>query len=181
MQVCSHRHSPWQRDIQRTSIGKLPCVKIASLLKLIATVCIVQRAIKSKFKPTVTQTGLYPFTQRRGTGCILYRRRTGILSCIGHIIIIVHICKGVDIEISCRVNSRVEHESPHYIPVSIDVLGLNGPPSRLLIIGHLVTDAVMCVAIVHKSHDSPLPVFYIIIVKQPKVVGKRRFQARITF
>ena len=50
---------------------------------------------------------------------------------------------GIDIPDARTIDRTVEHEGSHHIPVAIDILRPGDSTTSLLIVGHLVADAIV--------------------------------------
>ena len=99
---------------------------------------VVNRTAKLELQPIVTIACCQTLHDAKSGGNRLLRIGVHVDTNVTHIVSVVKIGEGVDIEECSRVESGVEHESNHTIPVAVDVLGLGDTTTGLAIICGLV-------------------------------------------
>ena len=87
---------------------------------------------------------------------------------------------GIQVPYTSTIDRAVEHKGSHHIPVAIDILRSGDSTTSLLIVGHLVADAIVGDREVDEGHDTLVVVLHKVVVEQSEGLGERWLQARVT-
>ena len=181
VQVSRYACTPRTCNVHRSAVCKLPCVEIRRSLKVVPRIHILQGAVKFHFKPIVAECQSESFGYIKRLCYVLFRVRITLQTQIPHPIVIIEIRHRVHIPETCRINRSVVNEHSRSIPIAIDVLRPCYASTRFLIVCHLIPYAVARRTEIDACHYRLLTLLQIVVVFRPQIVGKRRFQSRITF
>ena len=104
---------------------------------------IIPCSIKRKLQPVVAIAEREAFSPSGTAGGILLGIRLLVETQITHLVIITQIGIGIDIPYTSTVDRTVEHKGSHHIPVAIDILRSGDSTTSLLIVSHLIADAIV--------------------------------------
>lgn len=178
-QVCAQAHAPGHGGCDARSVRELPGVHVARCLKLVAGMVVVEGSVEVDLKPVVAIAHGDSFAHLSLLGGVLLRGLP-VEAQIAHGIGIGEGGEGVDVPYASAVDGGIEHEGASCVPVAVDVFGLCGSSTGLVVVGHHVADAVACHREVDEGHQGSLVLLYIVVVEESEVVGERWLQSRIS-
>ena len=88
--------------------------------------------------------------------------------------------EGVDVEVTCRVNRRIEHHHSEGIPVTVNILRSCDVTTSCRVIRHLTSDTVARCREIRIHHQTALVALPVVVVLEAHVLCERRLQAGVT-
>ena len=180
VQVGGNARAPGSKDVDAAAIRELPGVEVATALKHVAGVHIVERTVEGNLKPVFSEAALQAFHDACGAGFVLARCLQAVVVEVAHHVVVVDHGEGVHVPHASRVDGGVEHQSQSGVPVAVDVFGPCNGSTRQFVVSHHAGNAIACIAIIGKGHDAALMVYEIGVVVQAQVVAERGFQSGVT-
>ena len=141
---------------------------------------IIQCSIERKLQPIVAIAEREALSPSSTAGGILLGIRLLVETQITHVVVVTQVGVGIQVPYTGTIDRAVEHKGSHHIPVAIDILRSGDSTTSLLIVGHLVADAIVGGREVDEGHDTLVMVLHEIVVEQSEVLGERWLQARVT-
>ena len=141
---------------------------------------VVHRTVECYLEPILTVAGLQALHNHRVLSGILHRFFQIVVEQVTHAIGMVNHSERVHIPHTGAVDSRVEHEAQAGVPVTVDILRLGNPTTRLFNVLNRIRDGVSGIAIVTEQHDRTHVVLDECVIVQSQAIGERRLQARVT-
>ena len=178
-QVCAQAHAPGHGGCDARSVRELPGVHVARCLKLVAGMVVVECSVEVDLKPVVAIAHGDSLAHLCLLGGVLLRGLP-VEAQIAHCVGVGEGGEGVDVPYASAVDGCIEHEGASCVPVAVDVFGLCGSSTGLIVVGHHVADAVACHREVDEGHQGSLVLLYIVVVEESEVVGERWLQSRIS-
>ena len=149
-------------------------------MELIAGACVVHGSVECNLEPVLTETTLQALHNHRVLCGVLDRFIYVVLEQITYIVAMIEHRECVHVPYACAVDSRVEHKAQTGVPVTIDIFRGGNLTTGIFDILNHVRDGVPRVAIVSEQHDGTHVILHVCIEVHAEVVGKRRFQTRVT-
>ena len=104
---------------------------------------IIQCSIERKLQPVVAIAEREALSPSGTAGGILLGIRLLVETQIAHVVVVTQVGVGIQVPYTGTIDRAVEHKGSHHIPVAIDILRSGDSTTSLLIVGHLVADAIV--------------------------------------